>query len=188
LSTRPVEGNDHSELVRRAQDGSQAAFAELVRIHQHEVFALALRLVSNYDLAGDVAQESFVRAWRALPRFRGEAAFSTWLYRITVNTAWTLRSRWRRHAAVPLDEASSWSEDRGITPEEASENRELRDRLSGAVAALPEAQRAVVVLKDVYGWTHREVAKALGITVTATKVRLHRARLRLRDKLVGDES
>ena len=80
------------ELLERARGGDEGAFSELVRNHQHEVFTLALRLLGNYELAADASQETFIRAWRALPRFRGDSALSTWLHRITVNTSWTLGS------------------------------------------------------------------------------------------------
>ena len=88
------------ELVLLAREGDRAAFSALVRRHQNEVYTLAVRLVADRELAADVAQEAFVRAWRALPKFRGEARFSTWMHRITVNTAWTLRSRAKRRRAA----------------------------------------------------------------------------------------
>ena len=85
-----VEIEKEQELIARAQQGDRAAFAALVRAHQNEVYTLARRLVGDPHLASDVAQESLIRAWRALPKFRGDAQLSTWLHRITVNTAWTL--------------------------------------------------------------------------------------------------
>ena len=93
---------DEQELIERARQGDRDAFADLVWRHQDTVHTLAMRLVGP-DLAADVAQEALIRAWRALPRFRGEAAFSTWLHRITVNTAWTLRKRAARHQAQQLE-------------------------------------------------------------------------------------
>ena len=175
------------ELLDRARDGDESAFSELVRIHQHEVFTLALRLLGNYELAADAAQETFIRAWRALPRFRGDSALSTWLHRITVNTSWTLGRRAQRHSTSDLDEAILVREEPHRSPESAAENAELRSRLRHAVGELPAPQRAVVVLKDIYGWSHAEVARALDISVTAAKVRLHRARRRLKDRLWSEE-
>lgn len=171
------------ELLDRARDGDEGAFSELVRRHQHEVFTLAFRLLGNYELATDAAQETFIRAWRALPRFRGESALSTWLHRITVNTSWTLGKRAQRHSTATLDETVFLSEDAALGPESSAETAELGGRLRSAVAELPDPQRAVVVLKDIYGWSHAEVAKALDISVTAAKVRLHRARQKLKAKL-----
>ena len=179
-----VEPDDMEEIVARAREGSSEAFEKLVEAHQHEVFGLALRLVVDRELAADVSQEAFIRAWRALPNFRGDAAFSTWLHRITVNVAWTLKKRKARHAALPLDESPELADSgRGSDPVHASENTELRTKLAAALNDLNPAQRSVVVLKDVYGWTHTEVAESLGITVTAAKVRLHRAHLKLREQL-----
>ncbi len=185
MTTRRVQDPGDADLVHRARLGDESAFSELVRTHKDEVFTLALRMVSNRELAADVAQEAFIRAWKALPGFRGEAAFSTWLHRITVNTAWTQRRRWRRHLTAPLpDDAPVAAE--GLTPEGAGEQVALRGSLSRELALLPESQRMVVVLKDVYGWSHREVAESLGITVAAAKVRLHRARRTLRQQLWGE--
>jgi len=183
VNTPRVEHLEDGELVRRAQQGDQTAFAELVRNHQNEVYTLALRLVNRHDLASDVTQEALIRAWRALPKFRGDAAFSTWLHRIVVNTAWTLRRRSRRHDAAPLDEESMQLRDKGVTPEQAGEVVDLRAALKRELGALTYAQRSAVVMKDIYGWSHEEVAEALDISVTAAKVRLHRGRKRLRDRL-----
>ena len=183
MTHRRVEPHDEAELVDRARQGDQEAFAALVRDHQHGVFTLALRIVGNRETAADVAQDAFVRAWRALPRFRGDAAFGTWLHRITVNTASTTRRRQYRHAAVPIDDVAGALADDAIGPERAGESADLGGALRAALDELPRGQRAVVVLKDVYGWSHHEVADALGITVTAAKVRLHRARRRLQTDL-----
>ncbi len=175
-----VEEGRESELIARAQSGDRAAFAALVRAHQDEVYTLARRLVGDPHLAADIAQETLVRAWRALPRFRGDAKLSTWLHRITVNTAWTHRDRARRNAAIPLDEVAELAALPGPTdPEFAGELVELRGQLRMALNRLPEGQRQVVVMKDVYGWSHLEISEAMGISVTAAKVRLHRARARL---------
>lgn len=183
MTERRVE-RDVDDLVDRARGGDQIAFGELVRTYQHEVFTLAVRLVGDRTLAADVAQEAMVRAWKAIGRFRGDAAFSTWLHRITVNAAWTQKSRSRRHQSQDLDTVAEVAEtDVRASPEQAGERAELRLALRRALRRLPDQQRAVVVLKDIYGWSHKEIAEALSISVTAAKVRLHRAHLRLRDML-----
>jgi RNA polymerase sigma-70 factor (ECF subfamily) len=141
---------------------------------------LARRLVGDPHLASDVAQEALIRAWRALPKFRGDSRLSTWLYRVTVNTAWTHRERARRHRSASLDEYTQVPAPYGADhPEVAGEILELRGRLRAALDNLPESQRRVVVMKDIYGWSHADIAESMGITVTAAKVRLHRARARL---------
>lgn len=175
-----VESGKESELIARAREGDRAAFAALVRAHQDEVYTLARRLVGDPHLASDVAQEAFIRAWRALPSFRGDAKLSTWLYRITVNTAWTQKKRASRHRGSPLDEFTEVVDtSEAHVPERAGETMELRNRLRAALARLPDSQREIVVMKDIYGWTHGEIAEAAGISVAAAKVRLHRARARL---------
>jgi RNA polymerase sigma-70 factor (ECF subfamily) len=180
VHTPEVEREKEQELIARAQGGDKAAFAALVRAHQNEVYTLARRLVGDPHLAADIAQETLIRAWRALPRFRGDAALSTWLHRITVNTAWTHKKRARRHLVESIDEAAEIADTRGAgTPEIAGELLELRGRLRSALYELPASQRQVVILKDVYGWSHAEIASSMDISVTAAKVRLHRARARL---------
>jgi len=184
MKSQRVEPEDIEALVARAQEGSSEAFEKLVETYQHEVFGLAVRLVVDRELAADVSQEAFIRAWRALPKFRGDAAFSTWLHRITVNVAWTLKKRKGRHAAQSLDEVPD-VRDLSVAsdPESAGVNVDLRARLEEALDRLKPAQRSVVVLKDIYGWSHQEVAETLSISVTAAKVRLHRAHLDLREQL-----
>jgi len=175
-----VELAREQELVSRAQKGDRAAFAALLREHQDEVYTLARRLVGDPHMASDVAQEALIRAWRALPRFRGDSRLSTWLYRITVNTAWTHKKRAGRNRATSIDDHLDVAAPAGADhPEVAGEILELRGRLRLALDRLPDAQREVVVLKDIYGWSHSEIAESMGISVTAAKVRLHRARARL---------
>lgn len=175
-----VELEKEKQLIARAQKGDRAAFAALVRAHQDEVYTLARRLVGDPHLASDVAQEALIRAWRALPKFRGDARLSTWLYRITVNTSWTHKERANRHATSSIDEHYDIAAPEGADhPVVAGEMLELRRRLRAALDRLPEGQRQVVVMKDIHGWSHAEIAEATGISVTAAKVRLHRARARL---------
>ena len=175
-----VERQRELELIGRAKRGDRAAFAVLVREHQDEVYTLARRLVGDPHLASDIAQEALIRAWRALPKFRGDSKFSTWIYRITVNTAWTHKKRARRLHGSSIEEHEDLPAPVDSRhPEVAGEILELRERLRQALDRLPDSQREVVVLKDIYAWSHAEIADSLGISVTAAKVRLHRARARL---------
>jgi RNA polymerase sigma-70 factor (ECF subfamily) len=185
LPVRTVR-SEETGLLGRAREGDVAAFTQLVSEYQHEVYTLAVRLVKDRDLAADVAQESFVRAWRALPKFRGDARFSTWIHRITVNVAWTQRRRAARHDAQPLHELYADPQAGGISPEQAAYGASLRPLLEAALGQLSPHLRAVVVLKDLYDWSHAEIADELGISVTAAKVRLHRARRNLRAMLWED--
>lgn len=183
MSSREVEQYEEHELVVRAAEGDQAAFTELVRAHQHEVYTLAVRMVADRELAYDVSQEAFVRAWRAIGSFRGDAKFSTWMHRITVNTAFTHRDRRKRTRAESLDAVYREPVAESLSPERGGLSAAMREPLTAALEALPEPLRSVVVLKDVYEWSHTEIAEHLGITVTAAKVRLHRARRSLRISL-----
>lgn len=182
-----VEPHDEEQLISRAREGDRSAYEDLIRQHQDAVYTLAFRLTGDPHEAAEVAQQALIRAWRALPRFRGDARLSTWLHRITVNTAWSRRRYLRRRATLPLE----WVEATAATPgpadpEVAGELAELRESLRGALDALPSGARMVVVMKDVLGMSHAEIADALGISVPAAKVRLHRAHRRLRDLLEGD--
>jgi len=175
------------ELVKRAKAGDRDAFNELVRGSYHKVYALALRLTGNEQDAADVVQDTYVRAFRGLRKFREDARFSTWLHRITANTAFTLRERRQRHAHRDLDDFNDLC-DRSLDadPAQVAESGALRERLVDALNALPSRLRSVVVLRDVHGMSHREIADELDISESAAKVRLHRARAKLRDFLVRD--
>ena len=94
----------NAELVKKSQLGDKNAFEELVRRHQELVFSLAYKLTGNRELANDVAQEAFIRAWKAIQKFRGDSTFSTWIYRITVNTAWTLRKKAKKHYSLNIED------------------------------------------------------------------------------------
>ncbi len=172
------------ELAARARAGDREAFTELVLVTSPQVFALARRLVGNDHDASDVLQETYLRAFRAIGRYRGDSAATTWLYRITANSAAThlRRRRWSRLAEFDeaLVLADPLAEQRLLDAADASGERE---RLRAALADLPDLMRAVVVLRDVYDLPHEAIAKELGISRGAAKVRLHRARLRLRELL-----
>ncbi len=185
MAARPERAGE-ARLVGLAQEGDEGAFAELVTLHQHGVLSLAMRMVHNRALAEDIAQEAFVRAWRSLAGFRTDATFATWLHRITVNTSLTLKSRPRLGVVRPLESVPDPVDlDPAGDPGQVGDNLALRGRLQAALRQIPDGQRRVVVLKDVEGWSHGEIAEALGITISATKVRLHRGRTRLK-RLLAD--
>ena len=179
MSSSSVELPDDAELVGLARAGDRLAFAQLLDRHGREVYRLAFRLTHDQELAADVAQETWIRVWRGLSSFRGEAAFSTWLYRIAVNTAATARRRHARHPQAALTEITEPEDHANPQPEGRVDQLELRHRLGQALSQLPPGLRTVVVMKDVYGWSHSEISAALDISVTAAKVRLHRAHQRL---------
>jgi RNA polymerase sigma-70 factor (ECF subfamily) len=175
---------DEAELIGAARSGDREAFDELVRRTFVDTFTLARRLTGNEEDARDVVQDAYLRAWKGIGKFRGEAAFSTWMYRITANAASSLMHKRRRQRAVPFADDFEPVDDRAeqLVAQNA-ESGEALERISRAVDALPAKLRTVVVLKDVYGLSHEAIAEELGITVSAAKVRLHRGRLKLRDAL-----
>jgi len=178
------ESVSNSELVRLSQLGDQAAFEQLVVRHQELVFSLAFKLTGNKEMANDVAQEAFIRAWKAIDKFRGDSTFGTWIYRITVNSAWTLRKKAKKHKTLNIDETyEPVVIDEKRDPELVAINSDLSLTLINALDKIPIDQRIIVELKSIEGRSHKEIADFLGISVTAAKVRLHRAHQRLRDIL-----
>ncbi|MBV8297202.1 MAG: sigma-70 family RNA polymerase sigma factor [Acidimicrobiia bacterium] len=175
---------DQAELVAAAKAGDSRAFEELVRATYTDLYALAYRLTGNEEDARDVVQEAYLRAYKGLKRFRGEAQFSTWMYRITANCASTAMAKGRKHRHEELEDEAPLADARpDHDPEAAGDAELLRSRLNDALAELPPRLRAVVVLRDMYDLPHQAIADELGISEAAAKVRLHRARRRLRERL-----
>lgn len=155
------------------------------------VYSLSLRIVGNPEDAAEVSQETYMKLLRVIKQFRGDSKFSTWLYRVTSNVAISfLRKRSRRRPEVSIT-AEDWDllpAPASMDPASTAEQRSLRERLDGAIASLPEDYRAVVVMRDVYGLGFEEIARDLRITEGTARVRLFRARRRLRDLLFEESS
>lgn len=165
------------ELIQRAQQGEPRAIRELYRLYSPRVYAIVKRLAGDDALAEDWAQEAWVRIFRALGTFRAEARFTTWLHRIAVNSALHGR-RWRDRRVIreaPLDDT--------IPMRAVTEDALLRVKLEKAIAALPERMRQVLVLHDVEGYTHEDIAEFLGVNVGTSKSQLFKARARMREML-----
>ena len=174
----------NSELVKKSQLGDKSAFEELVKRHQDLVFSLSFKLTGNRELANDVAQEAFIRAWKAIEKFRGDSTFGTWIYRITVNTAWTLRKKAKKHYSLNIEDTQEPVViDEKKDPELVAINSDLSVVLRKALNQIPLEQRIIVELKNIEGRSHKEIADYLAISVTAAKVRLHRAHKKLRNIL-----
>ena len=174
----------NSELVKKSQLGDKSAFEELVKRHQELVFSLSFKLTGNRELANDVAQEAFIRAWKAIGKFRGDSTFGTWIYRITVNTAWTLRKKAKKHYSLNIEDTHEpVVVDEKKDPELVAINSDLSLVLRKALNQIPLEQRIIVELKNIEGRSHKEIADYLDISVTAAKVRLHRAHQKLRNIL-----
>jgi RNA polymerase sigma-70 factor (ECF subfamily) len=171
-------------LVDAARGGDQSAFEALVRATTADTYTLAFRLTGNEEDARDVVQETYLRAYKAIGKFRGDAQFSTWLYRITANCAANQLGRRKRHRHEDLaDDAPLADLSPDVDPSAQAEASNLRDRLTVALDDLPPGLRSVVVLRDVYDLPHEAIATELGISTSAAKVRLHRARKQLRERL-----
>ena len=178
------EDVSNSELVKKSQLGDKSAFEELVKRHQEIVFSLSFKLTGNRELANDVAQEAFIRAWKAIGKFRGDSTFGTWIYRITVNTAWTLRKKAKKHYSLNIEDTQEpVVVDEKKDPELVAINSDLSLVLRKALNQIPLEQRIIVELKNIEGRSHKEIADYLDISVTAAKVRLHRAHQKLRNIL-----
>jgi RNA polymerase sigma-70 factor (ECF subfamily) len=172
------------ELVAAARRGERTAFDELVRRTYVDTYTLAVRLTGNEEDARDVVQEAYLRAWKSIPRFRGDAAFTTWMYRITANASYTLVERRRRRRTTRLDDVDDPIDRRlDAQPDTLAESTAGLGELSAALDELPPSLRTLVILKDVYGLSHEAIADELGISVAAAKVRLHRGRKRMRELL-----
>ncbi|MBW3645868.1 MAG: sigma-70 family RNA polymerase sigma factor [Actinobacteria bacterium] len=180
----PVTADAVSPLVAAAREGDRAAFEELVRRTSAETYTLAYRLLGNEEDARDVVQEAYIRAYRGIGKFRGDSQFTTWMYRITANCAVTSLERRRRHHHEELaDDAQFADGSADRDPQAQADASALRSELNVALQELPPRLRAVVVLRDVYDLPHEAIAAELGISESAAKVRLHRARRRLRERL-----
>jgi RNA polymerase sigma-70 factor, ECF subfamily len=184
----PPAGGDLRPLVDAAQAGDREALDDLVRLTYRGTYTLAFRLTGHEDDARDVVQEAYLRAYRALGRFRGDAQFTTWLYRITANCAANQLAARSRSRTEPLPEDAPVPDIRAEhDPELRMAGEDDRARVAGALAVLPWRLRQVIVLRDIYDLPHGSIATELGISEAAAKVRLHRARRRLRE-LLSNES
>jgi len=175
---------DQAELVEAAKGGDRSAFDELVKATYSDAYTLAYRLTGNQEDARDVVQDTYLRAYKGLKRFRGDAQFSTWIYRITANCASTHMAKGRRQRHDDLDANDQLIDERpDYDPESRADATLLRGQVEKALEVLPPKLRAVVVLRDIYDLPHDDIASQLGITEAAAKVRLHRARRKLREQL-----
>ena len=185
-AVKPVAGADDRELVRRAQREDKEAFEELIRRHQHRVFAVAGGILKRREDIEDIAQQVFVKAYFSLKRFDQRAAFSTWLYKITVNECWDLL---RKKKVRPLVYESDLSEEqakqvissaeKGKGQPDVSGRLEARQRVERLLDGLEERDRLMLMLKEVEGFSIDEIAETLDLNANTVKVRLFRARRRV---------
>ena len=186
VATQP----DDIILVRRAQDGDEPAFDELVRRYRRQIYGVIYHMTSHHEDANDLTQEAFVKAWQALKSFKGDSAFFTWLYRIAVNrTLNHLKQRNFRASkhAMSLNDLDLEAENHpdlvalvsDKTPRRALALEELKEKLNAAMQRLSENHRIVVTLHDIQGLPHDEIAKVLGCNTATVRTRLFYARQQL---------
>jgi RNA polymerase sigma-70 factor (ECF subfamily) len=188
---RPTDVRHHASVrelipahvIERCRAGDEVAWKELVEATHREVYSLCFRILRNPDDAAEATQDAFLKAWRGLKSFRGDAQFTTWLYRVAANAAISRqRSRARRWDHETKAEPDVLQRIPATTSiEEVAGARIELENVERGLAQLSETYRSAIVLRDVYGLTIDEMAKELGISDVAAKVRLHRARKRLRD-------
>ena len=178
----PQMSDEDAELVARAQAGDRAAFEQLVRRHAAGLHAVVQRLLDDRHDAEEVTQEAFLRAWRSIATFKGDARFFTWLYRIGVNEASRRTSRRSRGVSASLEEEDAIEPaDNRAGPEALAEFNELRGALERAVRGLDLRYRTPLILRDVEGLSTADAAAIMGLHEAAFKTRLHRARLAVRN-------
>jgi RNA polymerase sigma-70 factor, ECF subfamily len=175
-----------SQLIARAQQGDEEAFAALFEAHKRRVYSLCLRMTGNTAEAEDLAQEAFLQLFRKISTFRGESAFSTWLHRLAVNVV-LMHLRKKGLQQISLDETDT-SQDEPVKRDYGSDDRRLtgsvdRIGLQNAIADLPPGYRTVFVLHDVEGYEHNEIAEIMKCSVGNSKSQLHKARMKLRERL-----
>jgi RNA polymerase sigma-70 factor, ECF subfamily len=179
-----------AELVRAFQGKDTQAYEELVTRYLEKVYNLAWRITRLPEDAEEILQEVFIAVFNKISEFQGKSAFSSWLYRITVNTAFMKLRKRKKHSALSLDETilsgqENWIGQRSDTSDVnyLSSRHELRAVLQGAISRLPAEYKTIFILRDVDGLSNQEVGEILGLSVPAIKSRLHRSRLILRKKL-----
>lgn len=190
---RATVSAEEKALIERCKRGDLAAFNDLVRKYEKQVYNFAYRLTGNYDDANDVAQDAFLRVFNAIGSFRGDASFSTWLFRITTNVFLDERKRAKAHPHASLDEyleldessVARQIEDPSPSPEAILEEGERAQILQKAIGGLPEYQRAMVTLYHGQQKSYEEIAEIMDLPIGTVKSRLNRARLALKEKLAG---
>jgi RNA polymerase sigma-70 factor (ECF subfamily) len=186
-----ITDNEERLLIDRCKQNDRAAFDELTRKYEKRVYNLAYRLSNHYDEANDISIDAFIRVFQAIKMFRGDANFSTWLFRIVTNVYLDRRKRTRNKQHLSLEEyieleensVSRQIEDPSPTPAMAVEQNERTTLLQGAIVTLPHDQRTMILLYHTEGLSYEEIATVLELPIGTVKSRLNRARLKLREKL-----
>lgn len=175
------------ELIRKAQNGDPNAFNTLLGAHEQRMYAVACRMCKNEEDAKDCLMDAMMRVWRSISAFKGDSAFSTWVYRITVNTCLDELRRKKKKAETSIDDLLEvgWEvRDSSLTPEESEVLREKLAFLKKEIYQLPEDMHAAIILRDIQGFSYEEISNILDINVGTVKSRINRARSRLRKQIL----
>lgn len=181
-----VQGMDEQKLILRASGGDASAFNTLMEAHERRMYAVALRMCNNREDAQDCLQEAMLRIYKSIGSFKGQSSFSTWAYRITMNTCLDELRKKKNKQNTSLDSLLDvgWSPTDGRNaPEETAIQSEVRATLHHAIQELPEDMRSAIVLRDIQGLAYDEIAQALDVNVGTVKSRISRGREKLRAKL-----
>ena len=193
-SAANAQGRDDSLFIDRLRAGDAAAFETLIDRYSNDIYALLYRLTENAEEAGDLTQDTFLRALRSIKGFRGDSELKTWLFRIAINESRN-RFRWwkrrRRDVTISLDSTYGDSEtpfsdtlaDGSVSPEDAALSREREYAIKAALAEIPDVYREAIILCDIEGMSYDETAVALGIGIGTVKSRISRGRQELRERL-----
>ncbi len=179
---------DEMLLINKAAKGDSWAFEQLVNKYEARLYSVALRMCGNREDAQDCLQDAMLRIYRSLDRFKGQSAFSTWAYRITMNTCLDELRRRRSRAATSLDALLETGWDPAaetVTPEDAAISAEQRRELEAAIADLPEDMRSAIILREMHDMTYEEISEALDTNIGTVKSRISRGRERLRQLING---
>lgn len=190
-----MEGKEEKLLVKRAKKGNISAFEELIIEHESKVYNIAYRILNNEEDAKDLSQEVFIKAFNSLHKFREDSSFSTWLYRIAMNTCIDeLRKRKGRESYsidrdIQTDEGTIPREfqDKQLNPEEELMNKELSSQIQWALNHLSETYKEVIILRDFQGFDYKQISQILGCSLGTVKSRISRARTELKNVLIKEK-
>lgn len=179
---------DELKLIEKVKNGSRSAFEELVKLHEKNVYNLALKLLRNREDALDAAQDAFLKAWIGLKSFRGDSKFSAWLYRLTYNTCLDIIRKSKKGEIISLtseneDETDFEIRDDKPTPEEYAEKQEMRETVREAVSSLHEEYRQIIIMREFTGLSYSEIAVMTGLNEGTVKSRISRGRQKLAEIL-----
>ena len=180
-----MQNSQERALIEAAAGGDPAAFEKLMRMHEGKMYAVALRMCASREDAQDSMQEDMIRAYRAIENFRFQSSFSTWIYRITMNTCLDELRRRKVRQATSLDALldAGWAPSGGESPEGHAMEQDRKRALEQAIRTLPEDMRAAIVLRDIQGYSYDEIADILSVNVGTIKSRISRGREKLREIL-----